>query len=360
MTKLRRLPLFYKALLIYSAVLVLAALAALAVLYAYLGAYEASRPNSCISAYTSRAADELPQPCLDALEGLDPSIKTPEENRHYLTGLFSGAEYSRLRLPDLAENECAFAISAGGVQFGTVYMEQAGKGSFGLIPWNICREEYDLSPFIHRAEIALPEGYAPVVNGVELGGEHIRTRDREFVCLSQCYEDYENLPYLQEYDSGSYLGEAEFKVKTPSGSLIDPAEADEALFLNNCPEADRQRVSVFSVELISKYVTFCADVGGNSGWNYSQLEPLVDHRGPFYSRIRKAFGSFGYSNTRSCEILDMTVNICSDLGEGRYFVDASYVTEILGNSSPVKVDNNVRIILTETNGVLLAQALYNY
>lgn len=356
--KKKRSP-FARGLLIYALALAAAGLAALALLYGALDAYEASRPGSGVKAYLRDIGENGPtEACLAALPELDESLKSREENISALQSLLAGAAYKKA--PDLStQARWAYRLSLDGQPVGVIYLEQSGKSTFGFSPWQVCLEEYALSPLLKKVALSLPEGYVPTFNGQKLDARCIVDHAAEYETLSQYYDDMDGLPRMCRWESGAYIGAGEIQVLDRSGMPLPEESLTEAFYLDNCDKSEKSRAEEFSRELIARYLAFGANVDKNYYANYSRLMELVVPESQLHMRIRASEG-LGYSNTRSCELLSLTLNLCTDLGDGRYLADISYVAEIQGSAEPVETESQARLIMEEQNGVLLASAMSNY
>lgn len=356
----RKAPAFRRFLLIYAAVLIFIILAALTLFYFFLDAYEASKPEACVRDQLARAADgALPEDCEDILAGLDPDIKSPQENRAFLCALISEAEPSRLSI-DTEKGEAEYALTSDGTVFARLRLRQDGQPTFGFVPWRLEEAEFELSPFISRLRLTLPEGYSASLNGVFLSGEDIVDDNVEYETLSPCYESYGSLPRLLAYESGPYTGEAELKVFAPDGRELSAQERCEAFYLDNCSAEEKEELSLFIDAFLPKYVVFAADLGGNSLANYNQLAPYVLSGSELDQRLHKAFEGFGYSNTRAIEIVSSEIKLCSNLGDGLYLVDLNYIINVQGLGEPVDISNGTRLLIRMSDGGALAEAMYIY
>lgn len=355
----KKLSSFVKGLLIYTGVLLLLSVIGLFVFYGFISAYERSRPASCMDDYLSSMAEESLSPaCLDALSGLDYRIKSEEDSLAAAQSILAEAKYAKLSSQSSPER-AAYAILSGEEQIGLVYLEQSGKTSFGFIPWQVAEEEYDFSAFIHTLSLSLPENYSVTLNGVTLDESYISRTDGEYEVLSQCYERYKALPYLCVYEAGPYIGEAELKVLDSQGMPAAENSLTEARFLDNCDEAAKNVLSQFCEEYLHRYILFGSNANGAYTVNYYHLSELVLPDSELSGRLSHVMG-LGYANTVSCDILSVTMNLCTALGDNRYLADITYSTETVGLAGPVVEEHNVRLVIVDDGGSLKAEAMFNY
>lgn len=358
MTKKKLSP-FAKGLLIYTGILLLLAVIGLFVFYGFIGAYERSRPASCMDRYlASMAEDSLSPACLDALSDLDYRIKSEEDSLSAVQELLAEAKYIKLSAQS-SPDRAAYAVLSGGERIGLVYLEQSGKASFGFTPWQVTEEDYDFSPFLHTLSLSLPTDYSVILNGVPLDKSYISRDDLEYETLSQCYARYPALPRLCGYELGPYLGEAELEILDSRGNPVPEASLTEAVFLDNCDEDTKNALSQFCGEYLRRYVLFGSNSNGAYTENYYNLIKLVSPDSELADRIGHVMGLI-YANTVSCEISSVTINLCSFLGDSRYLADVSYSTETVGFAGPVTEENNIRLVIVEDSGALKAEAMFNY
>ena len=357
--KKKKLSPFSRGLLIYALVLATAGLAALALLYGALDAYEASRPEIGVKAYLSDIEENGPTAaCLAALPALDENLKSREENIAALQSLLAGAAYKKA--PGLSTQErCAYQLSLDSQPFGVIYLKQSEKSSFGFAPWQVCLEEYEFSPLLKKVDISLPEGYIPTFNGQKLDGRCITDHTLKYEMLSQYYDDMDGLPRLCRWETGAYIGAGEVRVLDRSGNQLPEESLTEAFYLSNCNESQKSRIEEFSRAFIDRYLAFGANVDKNYYANYSRLMELVIPESQLHLRMRASEG-LGYSNTRSCQLISLTLNLCTNLGDGRYLADISYVAEIQGTAEPIEMESYVHLVMEEQNGVFFASAMSNY
>ena len=145
-----------------------------------------------------------------------------------------------------------------------------------------------------------------------------------------------------------------------SGSPVSPEDRTEMHFLDTADSGTRIRLSDFAREFVSDYVQFTADVGGSHYVYYSQLQQMIRPGSPLLDRMAQSLGSFGYTTTRSCKIIEDRVNICMSFSRGVYFVDYSYTTETVGSAEAVKDSRNVRLVMEEEGDRLLVTDMTYY
>ena len=197
-----------------------------------------------------------------------------------------------------------------------------------------------------------------MVNGVTLDETYITDAAVPYELLSECYEHFEDLPYMVHYESGQFFGDVEIQVLDAGGEVLELEQLYETRFLDNCDERILGMMEEFIPVFMEKYVFFSSDLHGLSRMYYSELYPYVLPDSILSIRLRQAFEGFGYVTPRALKVLSIHTNLVSDLGNDRYLADVIYSTEITGQGDPVVTQEHVRVVICELNGKLQAEALF--
>lgn len=166
---------------IYTAVLALVLIAACVVLWFYVGAYEATRPESVMAEFAQLANEEY---WADAVEGAFNVGETPFEDRDELMDELC---MSVIRDNDLVWREddgysadnMVYMVSAGGTDICRVTLGEVaenGDAGFGFTYLEVTRVELlasFTSPETHEITITVPKDAVVSVNGVQLTDEYI-------------------------------------------------------------------------------------------------------------------------------------------------------------------------------------------
>ena len=358
MSKKKWLSPFGKGMLIYVGVFLLLCLAVWTFFYFYIETYEVAGSKGCMREYVSGLhAGQLPEACDEPLKQLDASIKSEEESRALLQELLSDATY--MRTPgESGEGYEVYSLFGGGQELGRVRVEPTGKERFGFALWQVTEENYDLQPLTKNVSFLLPADYSVSVGKAELKAEG---KGQEYESLRQLYGEYENMPLLYDFVSGSWIGDAEIVIRDGQGTVLSEEQLCESYYLSNLSGEEKTLVEDFGTEFIHRYVDYGAVNGGNFFYNFSRLKAVMDPYGELYARVNSGWGGIFYTSTKYCEILSLEVNFSTKLQEDLYLVDLSYETETQGLADPVRSDNNARVlVIRDDHGVLLSTAMYNY
>ena len=165
------------------------------------------------------------------------------------------------------------------------------------------------------------------------------------------------MPFMYNYESGKYLGEAEVKVFDAVGNELSEDQLTEQYFLNNCDEALYKSLAEFGELFVNRYVDF----GALTGYSLMGMTQIMEPDTELWERITSSWGIMYYANTQYCNIHNLKINFCSELADNLYLIDVSYDTETKGVGTPVWDDNFTRVVArVNVNGIMKAVAMYNY
>lgn len=359
MSKTKKMSSFRKGLLIYVGIFVLVALIALSVLYAFLHAYEQSRPDTTVLNYIDNLRKQgLTESGQQALNLLDENLQSREESMNRLSARMQSMT-CRKDSKRSSQGELFYNLYSDDQCIGYIGLKTSEKHTFGLTFWDVAEENFDFSAFTGSVQMTLPEDYKLFVNGVELDESYITDSAVQYETLSGFYEHYDNLPMLVHYESGKYIGDAEVVIKDGKGNEVSQDKLNEAYYLDNCDPAKAEKISEFADEFVDRYVFFCANTNQNEYGNYDYLAQIVKPESPLLDRMYNAFWSFGYTTVYSCDIVSRNINLISDLGDC-YLVDYSYATDTVSAGGSAREELNIRFTVSENDGTYLAEALSNY
>ena len=326
----------------------------------YLTVYEDSQLKYALADYRDGWEQQLPEAAAQALNGLDPAVQSPEENRAWALERLQGAELSYVAAESSGERSVYRVKGADGSWLGTVVFGVTGHGRYGVPVWAPVEEHYDFSPFYETVQIVVPPDYTVFLGGRQLGPECVAESGLHYDALEDFYDLYQGLPTLLRYESMPFVGSPALRVFDENGRELQPEELNQERFLERCPAAEREAVEAFIPAFVHDYVFYTADVGKSAMNYYIRLMDKVVPGSQLATRINQAVGSFGYSNTKDLEILSVEIGTVTAMGGGRFLVDVHYTSRITALGGPVDVDDQARIILRDAGDELLAEALFHY
>ena len=351
---------FALGLLIYIFLFLILSVIALIFFYDWLKAYEETRPYNSLNAYTETITANGPgDAVLASLTEIDRSLQSEDKIASYIADILSRTEYVRSSSLSTPE-KLVYSAQADGRNIGTVTFEPSEEKRLGFHSWTLASENYDFSSYLNKSSFVIPEDYHASVNGKILSEKYITSDDTPYSSLSAYYSSFPSLPHLVTYTSGKYLGQAEEAVIDRTGKTVNQADMTETVFLDSCTPSDRDRLSVFVRQFASTYVQFTADVNGSHYYYYNELRQMVSEGSSLLDRMSQALDSFGFTTTKSCDIIEDSVNFCLPMDSSHYLVDYSYTTKTVGRAEAVEDSRNIRLVISDQNGKLLVDSMNYY
>ena len=346
-------------LLIYAILFLILSAVVLIYFYDWLGEYEASRPANAVAAYRAALAGKLPDGIEEAVSEVDRNLQDEAEIKTFLHSLLSRADIVRSATQS-TDSVLTYLIRADRNTIGTLKLEQTGEQKLGFRTWSITGESYDLSAYYSTDSVTVPETYSVNCGNVKLDKRYITKTGIHYGILEPYYSELSSLPCLVTYTSGIRLGDTALSVYDSAGKAVPEEEMTEVHFLDNCSEEDRERYTLFTREFISNYVQFTANVNDSFYYYYTLLRHMVVRDSRLYERLGQSIESFGFTTTRSCDIIKDSVNLCSRLDKTHVLVDYTYTTETRSKEGDAEDTRNVRLLITTEDGDPLVLYMNNY
>ena len=351
---------FGKGLAIYALVLLLLGAAALAVFYHYMDLYEQTRPAKIARDYVqSLTVDDLMEKDEALLSSLDSHIQSREEVRAFLSEALPELSYAR-HFDGSDQEGYVYALEYQGELVGRFTLTETGQESMGLAQLRVSQVSFDWSPFCHEAEFVVPEDYTVSCNGVVLDESYITQTGVHYSLLEEFYDGRYELPTLVSYRSGRYIGDVETAVLDENGQVLDPAVVGEKLYADNCTYDEKEAITAFTEEYISRYVQYSSSAQIWAIVGYYRVIELVVPNSDLSSRLEQAIPGLGYASSKSDEIQSITIHEIMNVGNGYYVCDVTYLVETLGQADYVTTTNNAKLVLVQTPYGFLVDAQVSY
>lgn len=342
---------------IYCVALLTAGFFGLRYLYGYLDEYEKSRPKYVLADYTQKVlGGELPADSFPVLAETDSNIQSDREALEFINGKLSESSFYRL-VNECTDERTVYVVKCGGDLIGRAGMTVVGETEHGFPIWEFTDAEFYFEPFLETASVTVPPEYTVTAGGTVLSGEYITEKDIGYNALSDFYAEYPDLPRMVRYETGKTLGPTDLRVYDQSGKEVSGLRLSEPSFLNSLYGAGNYtELHDFTSEFIKRYVTYTANLTGNAAYNYSVLKDMVVPDSELHDRIRLAFDALNYTFTKRADISKEVPNITCDFGDGLYFTDTTYTTDIVSKSDSVTMENSIRLMMTEYSSVKTLRA----
>lgn len=345
---------FKKAALIYGAVLAGIILLALIVLTLFLRDYEATRPATVAEKYVSGLDSEsIHELAESTVSTLNFSVMPEEDCYAYIADAVHGADLVKLR--DKDSDALVYLVRCRETQIGKLSIESSGKSLFGFDKLAVSSAEFDFMPLRGEDRFSLPGDWT-----AECSAELIvEDNETHYELLREFYNGEVPMPSLVTYTTGGYLVRPELKMISPEGESYDAVT--EELFIDSCPEPQRQQVKDFCGEFLRAYILYASNPNRSSYANYSSLSKLMLEGSTLQKRMRDAASGLNYTASRGDELQSVDFKHLMDLGNGYYLADFCYKVDTVGLKGEVTTENNMKLIMLQTgDGTFLAAASSSY
>jgi len=326
----------------------------LTIVWAYAEEYELSQPSNVMDEYVAHLNANLSNDTIEStVASMDHEVQSNEECCEIIKQLLSGGvSYSRGPSGGDAGSIC-YILKCDEGSFGRVYFreDQDYKDSkYGMLPWEIYKEEFDFTGLYTGIEVTIPESYRVYLNDNKLGSEYIVEEGIHYDVLEEYYEDYEKLPTKVTYRFENIIGRLEPVIKDADGNVvtIDTAR-DDSQYLRSCSEAELTKLQSFSENFCERYYEF---VGGkyDPTYGYQRLMPYVKLGSDLDERLKLAIDGLYYSHTISVQTNQVTLNEALWLDDGLFLCMVTANVTTTAPTGTEQKDENMKLIVVANGG----------
>lgn len=349
---------FRKGVIIYAAVTLTLIGVGLALFWSFLTAYEASRPKNTVNVYLeSLTAEQIREEALPALlEQVDTRVQDEAACRERLLEALQGELTAAKNVTRSTGDTYVYVLRQGNQAIGSFQMEQTGKPSWGFAPWTVTGEEFDLSFLLgDKVSLTVPPSYTVYVDGLPLPGSCVAEEGIPYPELAEFTGDYE-LPAMVRYEAGPFLGQAEVTLTDGEGNAVAP-DAGNEVFLDNCAPEEKEAVEEAARAFVQTYVDYVSCTGSDPATTLQWLKKLMVPDSALAKRMRDALAGLHWVSDRHATVSGMEAGLISRVGEDLYFCEVAYTVNTRDITGQVQVENRVKLLLRQTNGKLLAEAM---
>lgn len=348
---------------IYAVVFLIAAGIGLYIFWDFIASYEASRPDNTIDTYVSQlTVEEIVNEADDALIAqIDTNLQSEEECRQLIADSLTGEITYAKKTSESTDTQMVYAIRCGSKVIGSVTLKSVEVDRFGFSRWEIGQTQFELSDLMGKTvSVTVPEEFTVLVNGNPLGQAYITLRDIPYESLEGFYENYQ-LPTMVTYEAGPFLGTVTLETRNAAGEpVVIDAKTDYSVFVDNCTESDRARLTKFADAFLGRYVAFTGTDRKYSENNYVKLLPYVVIGSDLHKRMSMALDGLGWAQSNGNTLVSIEYHSFTAAGEGKYICDATYVVDTSGREGVVRTSNNVRFVIVQLPGELRVEMLTSY
>lgn len=353
---------FVIGMVIYAVVFLAIAGAGLAIFWNFIDAYEQSRPMNTVKAYVaSVTAEDFCEGSEELLSQLDSSIQSREEACDLIRASVTEPLNYAKKSSESTENRQVYVLRSGKQVIGHFAITAGEADKFGFRGWSVTESSFDFSHLMGQSvSITVPEEYSVRINGAVLDESYITETGIKYTALEEFYDDYE-LPEMVTYTADGFLGEMTLEALDAAGNVVEIAEdMDMNSLLPVCDAATGERISSFSKDFLYHYVVFTSGVSGSVSYNYVQVIKYLIPNGDLAKRLATAIDGLQYAQSWGDTLKEVTVNRVLDLGNYHYMCDVTYIVETYAKAGLLRTENNVKLILRESEYGLRIEAMTRY
>ena len=353
---------FFKGMLIYALIYLAVLAAGLTFFWNFIDAYERSRPKNTVDAYVDTLTPAYMCEKDTQTEGWDENIQSREERDAVIAAsLTERITYAR-KSSESTEERQLYMLRCGSRVIGQLTIRALEPDMFGFTEWVVAEDAFDFSGMMGKQrQITVPENYAVFANGRLLDDGYITEREMEYSALEEFYDSY-SLPTMVTYTVSGYYGELDLTAADEAGQ---PAEVNEEMdrnvFLDNCDREERTQTESFMEDFLESYITFTGGSNRAGKENYIRLRShFLIPDSDLARRLYSALDGLAFAQSNGDRLMDVAFHLVSRLPEGRYFCDVTYTVSTYGIAGEVRTENNMKVILLETENGLRVEAMTRY
>lgn len=300
---------------------------------------------------------------------LNQDVQTEEECREMLASYLTG-EFTRAKVLEMGQTsestEIRYDIYCGTHKVGRVTTSSHEEERYGFTVWEVTEESFDLTNLVLKEEmmgqvftVTVPHDHTVSVNGVVLDESYIIESGKQYEVLKEFYEDYE-LPHIVTYQAGPFMGDVEPVITNPAGEVVTIDEnTDWNSFVDNCSEEEITQIQDFLEDFLASYVKFTSS-RDNRFTAYRDVITYMVKNGALADRMYRALDGLQYNHIRNAYLLSVTQHHCVNIGNDRYMVDLTYVSNVDKYAGYYEETINLKVILLNTKDGLRAEAMLIY
>lgn len=301
---------------------------------------------------------------------LNQDIQTEEECRQMLAACLTG-EFTRAKVMEMGmtseSSEIRYDIYCGTHKVGRVTTSSHIEDRYGFTVWEVTDETFDLTNLVLKEEmmgqvftVTVPHDHTVSVNGVALDESYIIESGKQYELLAEFYEDYA-LPTIVTYQAGPFMGDVEPVITNPAGEAVTIDEnTDWNSFLNNCSQEEISGIQDFLDEFMASYVKYTSSNKETRYDAYSKVIKYMVKKGELADRMKRALDGMQYNHIRNAYLLSVTQHHCVNIGNDRYMVDITYVSNVDKYEGYKEESIDMKLILVNTEDGLRAETMMIY
>ena len=335
---------FAIALIIYAVIVLLFILAGLLLFWQYIAAYELSLVDGVMDGYMADGLTEDINRDIDRFASAhETAFESAGDIAAVLRSAVEGGELTYRKAPrEYTPDEPVYSIRLDRRELGRVYFRSYSGSAldFGFPRWFVHRTELDLDGFASDYTVLAPSGAPVALNG-------------ELMTAANCSVTWEVpeelLPYSGElsetplYSLYAFSAFSPVRISLSSGEdeYILSQEGNSFAVTQICPSELSDRLYQYAGEFVSAYIAFTS----NSAAGPAAVTGYMVRDSKLYQRMYGAMDGLSWVKGITGRISELTTDSLQYYGSAAT-LEAHYVLTTAGG---VSTDNNMKVILTQTD-----------
>ena len=358
--KRKRRRLFPLALILYAVIFLCVTALGLHSFWDYMDAYERSRPQIVVDAYTRQLTPEYI--CNASTSLIDRvSIQSKEACQKVILDALQGELTCAKNSSLSTHTKQVYMILCGEQVIGTMEMQQKGQSHYGFTPWVVTKDSFELSYLLTESiSVTVPSDYPVYLFGNRLTDAFITEDHVPYPALKEYYGSY-SLPYMVTYTAGPFLGQPELLVTNPTGTPVHiDKDTDLSAFLSNCSPEEIAALDDITDAFVHRYVDFISETKNDTMGNYQRLTQHLVPNGDLANRMYLALGGLNWVSDRNASVTALDIHRYVNIGGDRYLCDLTYEVTNKTNTGVTQSVNHIKVIYLKTESGLKAETMVNY
>ncbi len=253
-----------------------------------------------------------------------------------------------------------YSIMCNRQTVGVVTFCQQGQTQYGLTPWVMTHEQFDLS-FLKTDAVTLtvPADFAVYSFSNLLSSDYVVDTQVPYSLFGKLYEEYD-LPYLVTYEAGPFLGQPNLTTLNPAGEEVTiNATTDMNQFLPGCTDAQTESLNRTVASFLDCWVGFTSKRDSEIQANYEKLMQYVVPKSKLQDYAMGAFDGLYWKRDSKAVLKTTEITRYVTISEGLYLCDVTYEFEENTAQGRIGTTVNLQLILRQTDNGLKAELLIN-
>lgn len=358
-----RFPWFALFMVLYAALFLVGARYGLEWFWGYIEAYELSQPEHAITHYMEQLSnDAFYEASAEAIAQLDSNLIT-EEACHAMidNAVAGGVTYARNRKESTSEKN-VYMLLSGERTIGKVVTEPGEPDEYGFRVWSATEDSFDFTFLMGTGKtVTVPHDFTVSINGIALDESYITQTGIQYATLKDYYKQFEGLPYMVTYETPGIWGSQALLVTDPAGNIVTIDETtDMEAFMRNCTQEEQDQIMLLTSDFLDQFMVFVSCPTESRRAEYKTLCQYIVDDSPLEKRMYESINGLSWVSQQEAELVEMKLNNCTNMGNGRYLCDVTYVSKTTRYTGSTTDTTNTKIIILAGESQMLIESMQNY